>query len=206
MSVDLKNQSVMVLDAGFKYSSEDVSKSMFRAFEKVCGIEHVYEFNTASGLEFCSKILSTYNIFKDKDEPTHHDIVQLLSDPILRYAIQTQIDLIIAIHGRNINTEVIDCLKIGCPNTRVVCWCLDDPMQIDVSTTYGSHYHNVFTNERNCVSIHGEDRAFHLNTAFDEEVFAIDKNEITEDYKSDILISGSIYQNRFEFIEKIYEI
>lgn len=205
MSVDLKKQSVMVLDAGFKYSSEDISKSMYRAFEKVCGMEHVYEFNTASGLDFCSKILSTYNVFHDKEAPTHHDIIQLLCDPILRYVIQTQVDLVIAIHGRNINPDIIDCLKIACPNTRVICWCLDDPMQIDISSAYGSHYHYIFTNEKNCVSVHGKDKAFQLNTAFDEEIFVVDKNEITEKYKSDILISGSIYQNRYEFIEKIYD-
>jgi len=205
MSVSFKDCSVMILDAGFMYSSEDISKSLYRAFERICGTENVYEFNTQSGLDFCRKILGTYNLFHNKDVPTHHDVLQLLCDPILRYTIQTQVDYIIAIHGMNINVEVIDCLRIALPNTRTICWCLDDPMQVDISTDYASHYDYVFTNEKNCVGRHGRNRAFHLQTAFDDGMFTVDKKELPDQMKSDILISGSIYKNRYDFIEELYE-
>jgi len=204
-SVDPKNYSVMVLDAGFKYSSEDVSKSLYRAFERQCGSESIYEFNTQSGLDFSRKVLGTYNLFHNKPEPTQNDVIQLLCDPILRYAIRTQVDYIVAVHGMNINMEVIDCLRIALANTRTICWCLDDPMQIDISSDYAAHYDYVLTNEKNCIEEHGKDKTFHLETAFDDEIFSVREDEIPDEMKSDILISGSLYPNRYDFIEKLYE-
>lgn len=205
MSIDFVDKSVMILDAGFHYSSEDISQSLYRAFERKCGSENIFQFKTQAGLDFCNKVLTTYNVYNEKGDPTAQDIKQLLCDPILRYAVQTQVDYIIAVHGFNINTEIIDCLKLACPNTKTICWCVDDPQQIDVSHDYASHYDYTFTNEKNCVVIHGKDRAWHLETAYDDEIFNVDKDELDDEYRSDILISGSIYANRLDFIERIYE-
>ncbi len=205
MEIDPSRFSCFIINSGFQYSSEDVSDSIYRGFERVCGSEHTCQFQTKSGLSFCRKLLSTWRIFENKEMPSHDDVTQLLSDPILRYVIQTQPDLVLVVHGANINTEVIDCLKSACPNTRTAVWLVDDPMQIDLSEELGKHFDYVFTNEKNAVKIHGEDKAFNLPLAFNDEVFDIDPASIPDSLKKDILISGSIYPERYDFIEELYE-
>lgn len=205
MSLDMKNASVMVLDSGFQYSSQDISKSLYRAFERICGSENVYNFTTGSACEFSEKALTVHSLFQDRPGPDHNDIIALACDPILRYAALTQIDLIIAIHGYHINPVVIECLRSSCPNTKTAVWLVDEPQQVDISKTWAERYDYVFTNDKNTISVHGIERSFHLPTAFDDEIFNIDKEKLDDKYKSEILICGSIYPERFEFIEKIYD-
>lgn len=205
MNIDPKRFSVFIVNSGFRYSSEDVSNSIYRAFERTCGKENVFQYQTQSGYDFCKKILTTYNVFNDKDSPVHYDIVQLLSDPILRYVIQVQPDLVLFIHGGNINMEVVECLKTSCPNTRTAIWLVDDPMQVDHSETYSNKFDYVFVNEKNTVRIHGEDKSWHLPLAFNDELFDVNIYDLEDRFKSEILIFGSLYPERVDFIEELYE-
>ncbi|KKL49260.1 hypothetical protein LCGC14_2317310, partial [marine sediment metagenome] len=205
MNIDPKRFSVFIVNSGFRYSSEDVSNSIYRAFERTCGKENVFQYQTQSGYDFCKKILTTYNVFNDKDSPVHYDIVQLLSDPILRYVIQVQPDLVLFIHGGNINMEVVECLKTSCPNTRTAIWLVDDPMQVDHSETYSNKFDYVFVNEKNTVRIHGEDKSWHLPLAFNDELFDVNIYDLEDRFKSEILIFGSLYPERVDFIEELYK-
>lgn len=205
MNIDSKRFSIFIVNSGFRYSSEDVSNSIYRAFERLCGKENVFQYQTRSGYDFCKKVLTTYNVFNDKDLPRHYDIVQLLSDPILRYVIQVQPDLVLFVHGGNINMEIVECLKTSCPNTRTAIWLVDDPMQVDHSETYSNKFDYVFINEKNTVRIHGEDKSWHLPLAFNDELFDVNIYDLEDKFKSEILIFGSLYPERVDFIEELYE-
>lgn len=205
MNIDPKRFSTFIVNSGFRYSSEDVSNSIYRAFERLCGKENVFQYQTQSGYDFSKKVLTTYNIFNGKDAPRHLDILQLLSDPILRYVIQVQPDLVLFIHGGNINMEVVECLKTACPNTRTAIWLVDDPMQVDLTENYAKTFDYVFVNEKNTVRIHGENKSWYLPLAFNDELFDVNIYDLEDEFKSDILIFGSLYPERVDFIEELYE-
>ncbi len=173
-------------DSGFEYSTLDVGRGYYKAFERL-GFE-VMSYDTLNALDMSKKALWGKT-------PTIHQLTELMSGPILNTIIQDKIDLLIVIHGYYMNPSIImSARQIGCKTALILT---DDPMQVDISTQWSKVYDYIFSNERHTVKYHGKN-CHYLPMAVDEEIFK--PQEVEDKYKSDILIAGSFYKERIDFI------
>lgn len=175
---------VLIVDSGFQYSTLPIGESYYRAFLDA-GYE-VMEYDTRAA----------FNESKDlvKVKGWHH-LTEYISSPILNWIIQENIDILIAIHGYHLNVSIVDSARrLGCRTGLIMT---DEPQQMDISRTWSQYYDYVFVNDRNVLKFHRN--SYYLPVAVDETIFK--KQEVEDKYKSDILVGGSLYKERFEFLE-----
>lgn len=178
---------ILIVDPGFKYSTLAVAESYADAFER-SGYE-VVEYDMQRSLQMARRGLS------GNKEISHEEITEFASGAILNQVIQDKIDLVIGVHGYFLNASIVNSLQSLGVKTALIL--TDDPMQVDISTEWSRHYQYVFTNERNTASRHKN--CHYLPVAVNELIF--NQQTVDPQYVSTILIGGSMYRERFEFIE-----
>lgn len=180
---------ILIVDPGFEYSTLAVARGYYRAFERK-GYE-ILSYDMFTSLKLANKALS------DRAEISIHQITELACAPILNTIIQDKIQMMIMVHGYYMNPSIVmSARKLGCKTALILT---DDPMQVDISTQWSRYYDHVFTNERRTVRSHGKNCHF-LPMAVDEEIFK--PQEVKEEYQSEILIAGSMYKERIDFIDQ----
>lgn len=182
--------TILVVHPGFTYSTLAVAESYFRAFNK-----RGYECVDYDMLEAVA--VATKGLKEIGEEQNLSKITEMASAPILNMVLQYQIDYVFVIHGGYMNVSIVNSIRmVGC---KCVLILTDDPMQVDVSSQYGKYYDHVFTNDRRTIKKHQKNCSF-LPVAADDSIFKV--QEVDEKYRSDILIAGSFYKERMEFIEE----
>lgn len=181
---------MMIVDPGFEYSTLAVAESLYRAFNNL-GYE-IMEYDT----------LKNYRIVKEglkvnKKEVSALEMTDLIMSPIIKEIVEHRIDVVIMIHGYFMNPYVLNSIKsLGCKTAVVLT---DDPMQVDVSEKWAAHYDFIFTNDRNTKFIHNGDKCHFLPMAVDNFIF--NQKQVEEKYCSEILVGGSFYKERMDFLE-----
>jgi spore maturation protein CgeB len=178
----------MVVDPGFEYSTLALAESYYRAFVRL-GYD-VVEYDLLRSLKIVGKGLKANEIKSNVYETTEMACASIVNQVIL-----DSIDVVLMIHGYYMNPAILFSLKkVGCKTGLILT---DDPMQVDLSRKYSSFYDFVFTNDKNTVDLHKN--CYYLPVAVDETIFIPKIGN--RDYQ--LIVGGSFYKERMEFIEKI---
>jgi spore maturation protein CgeB len=118
-----------------------------------------------------------------------------LPDPA---ALSARPDLLFAVHGRNVPPELVARYRAAGIPTAV--YLLDEPYEVDLSTTWARTYEWVFTVDRATVSVHAQySRAHHLPLGYDDAIFHPGVPVIG----SEILVLGSPFRAREDFLAPV---
>lgn len=182
---------ILIIDPAFEYSTLAVAEAYYDAFVKLGYETMEYE------------LMPTFAMLKNSGHQfiNWNEMTEIISSPIINTVIQDKIDFMLVIHGVHMNTAVVDCIRaIGCKTGIILT---DEPQQTEVSKVWSRHYDYVFTNDRNTLTRH--DNCSFLPTASNPDIFH--PGEVDRFYKSDILVGGSFYRERKEFMEneELYE-
>lgn len=184
----------MIVDPGFEYSTKAVADGYYNAFTEL-GYE-VIQYDTLTSLNIIRAGLSGR-------ETCYEQITEMACAPIINQVINDSIDCVFMIHGYWMNPSIIIALRNLCVKTALIL--TDDPMQVDVSTQWSKFYEFIFTNERNTRQFHHN--CTYLPMAVDNSIFyPINKEELDVKYRSQILIGGSLYKERVDFIDNSPEL
>jgi spore maturation protein CgeB len=113
-------------------------------------------------------------------------------------ALSARPDLLFAVHGRNVPPEVVARYRAAGIPTAV--YLLDEPYEVDLSTTWARNYEWVFTVDQATVPVHAQfSHARHLPLGYDETTFHPGAPAIA----SDILVLGSPFQAREDFLARV---
>lgn len=179
---------VMVVDPGFTYSTMAVAEGYYKAFEHL-GYE-VVEYDTVGRMSRLNK----------KSYVNNHELYTYdISSPIISSIINDSIDFMLVIHGLHVHPMVVaQARSIGCKTGIILT---DEPQLVDHSKKWSRFYDYVFTNDANTVFVHKTEnnKVYYLPTAVDNEIFK-PNIECDEKYKSDVLIGGSLYEERKNII------
>jgi spore maturation protein CgeB len=109
-------------------------------------------------------------------------------------------DLLFAVHGRTVPADVLAAWrKEGIPTA---VYLLDEPYEVDLTTTWARNFDWVFSVDRATVPVHAAfSRAVHLPLGYDATIFRPDGPRI----ESEILVLGSPFQTRDEFLRPLID-
>jgi spore maturation protein CgeB len=107
----------------------------------------------------------------------------------------TRPDLLFAVHGGNVPTEVVDNYRAEGIKTAV--YLLDEPYEVERSRQWARHYDWVFSVDRATVPVHAAHaQAAFLPLAYDDQVFSSQGPAVP----SEILMLGSPFRAREELL------
>lgn len=176
----------MIVDPGFDYSTLAIAEAYCDAFETL-GFD-IVEYDLKKSID-----IARIGIGK---EANYHSITEMACSPIVNQVINDKIDVVLMIHGFWMNPSIVVSLReIGCKTGLILT---DEPMQTDRALEWSRYFEYVFTNDRNTLNSFGK-RGHYLPVAVNHNIFK--EQEVLERHKSDILIGGSFYKERIEFLE-----
>jgi spore maturation protein CgeB len=180
---------IMIVDPGFDYSTLAVAEGYYHAFTRL-GYE-VVEYNMIKAMTVIKN-----GLLKITDKIIFNQLTEFACSPIVNQVINDEIDLVLVVHGIFMNESVVIALRRA--GVKVGLILTDDPMQVDVSSRYSRFYDYVFTNDRNTANRHKN--CHFLPMAVNEKIFF--PRDVEEKYRSELLVAGSFYKERIEFLEK----
>jgi len=189
--------NILMVGSGFAFSTKDVGEGFSEAFRRLG--HTVWDYETNRVLDFFQKAIQVNSIFDPELNMSKNDFFELIAQGILNYCVRYAIDFVFVIHGANIHTGIItNVKKLG---IKTAVYLTDEPQQVNVSKEFTPYYDYVFTNEKNTVKVHGEDKTMYLPTAVDPNVFY--PRRVPRNYLSDVLIGGSLFAERMDALDKL---
>ena len=212
---------ILIANSGHFYSTKSVGEAYFRAFKRLGHETVLYELSKwLEDFRVSCRITDSVKEIKYNQEETEKKSIEFATLGLLKTAITFEPDLIIFITAANIPQDIPICLhKIGFNNLVVIL--LDEPQETDLSLEKSWLFNYVFTNDKNTIEVHKENTNRHANyfsdpmfgnspfvveylpTAVDFELVAgVACESLPSRYQSDVLISGSIYPERLQWLIK----
>lgn len=193
---------IFMVYPNFSWASGDIASACERSLRE---LGHEVEiFNPYTEGFFQKKILIDSKIEKNlpfKINPVF--LKEIVYERMFFKVMKFKPDIAFFIHGGDVPSKIP--LNFKNYNIKTVLWLVDDPHEIDYSSTYSSYYDYVFTNEINAVDVHiiTNKNSFYLPVGYDEKIFYNYKIN-DKKYISDVCFIGSAFKDRVKLFEELY--
>jgi spore maturation protein CgeB len=139
---------------------------------------------------------------KAKHEIFTYDLARLRGEYLFSSIEEFTPDLIFTLHGLNIPSSWVEKMKDR--GYKTALWLVDDPYEVDASITYAPAYDYIINTEESGAALFrglGHSNVMHCHLGVDEEVYY--SAEVTGQYRSEICIIGSAFENRLQLVDAI---